>query len=78
MTRTVAITGVGGGIGRATAAAFRADGWSVAGIDVRDLGDDIALDVVAGSARPFEAAPVLSNSFGFGGHNATLVLAPVS
>jgi 3-oxoacyl-[acyl-carrier-protein] synthase II len=42
------------------------------------LGDDIALDVVAGSARPFEAAPVLSNSFGFGGHNATLVLAPVS
>jgi 3-oxoacyl-[acyl-carrier-protein] synthase II len=42
------------------------------------LGDDIALDVVAGSARPFDAAPVLSNSFGFGGHNATLVFAPVS
>jgi 3-oxoacyl-[acyl-carrier-protein] synthase II len=46
--------------------------------NLEHLGDDIALDVVAGSARPFEAAPVLSNSFGFGGHNATLVLAPVS
>lgn len=44
MTRTVAITGVGGGIGSATAAAFRANGWSVVGMDVRDLGDGIALD----------------------------------
>ncbi|MEA2651917.1 MAG: hypothetical protein QOI85_1638, partial [Chloroflexota bacterium] len=44
MTRTVAITGVGGGIGSATAAAFRATGWSVVGMDVRDLGDGIPLD----------------------------------
>jgi 3-oxoacyl-[acyl-carrier-protein] synthase II len=41
-------------------------------------GEDIQLDVVARSARPLEAAPVLSNSFGFGGHNATLVFAPGS
>jgi 3-oxoacyl-[acyl-carrier-protein] synthase II len=34
---------------------------------------EIALDVVAGSARERQG-PVLSNSFGFGGHNATLVL----
>jgi 3-oxoacyl-[acyl-carrier-protein] synthase II len=40
------------------------------------LGDDIALDVVAGSARDLAPAPVLSNSFGFGGHNASLVFAP--
>ena len=46
--------------------------------NLEHLGDDIALDVVAGSARPFDAAPVLSNSFGFGGHNATLVFAPGS
>ncbi len=37
---------------------------------------DIHLDVVAGSARPWEPAPALSNSFGFGGHNGCLVLAP--
>jgi 3-oxoacyl-[acyl-carrier-protein] synthase II len=41
------------------------------------LGDDIApIDVVAGAPRAIERAPVLSNSFGFGGHNATLVLVP--
>ncbi len=40
------------------------------------LGDDIALDVVADGARPVSPAPALSNSFGFGGHNATLILAP--
>ena len=28
------------------------------------------------SARPWEPAPVLSNSFGFGGHNGCLVIAP--
>ncbi len=36
----------------------------------------LAIDVVAGEARPWSAAPVVSNSFGFGGHNASLVLAP--
>ncbi len=42
------------------------------------LGDDIALDVVGGEARTLAPAPALSNSFGFGGHNATLVFAPGS
>ena len=36
---------------------------------------DIGVDVVA-EAREVGAKPVLSNSFGFGGHNASLVLAP--
>jgi 3-oxoacyl-[acyl-carrier-protein] synthase II len=40
--------------------------------DVGDLG----IDVVT-SARPWVPGPVLSNSFGFGGHNASIVLAPV-
>jgi len=40
------------------------------------IGDDIDLDVVSGTPRPVAAKPVLSNSFGFGGHNATLVLGP--
>jgi len=46
--------------------------------NLEQLGDDIALDVVSGEARDLVPAPALSNSFGFGGHNATLVLAPPS
>lgn len=34
------------------------------------------IDVVSGDARPWEPAPLLSNSFGFGGHNGCLVLGP--
>jgi 3-oxoacyl-[acyl-carrier-protein] synthase II len=37
---------------------------------------EIHLDIVADSARPWEPSPVLSNSFGFGGHNGCLVIAP--
>jgi 3-oxoacyl-[acyl-carrier-protein] synthase II len=40
------------------------------------IGDDIGLDVVAGSVREIGSTPVLSNSFGFGGHNAALILSP--
>jgi 3-oxoacyl-[acyl-carrier-protein] synthase II len=36
----------------------------------------ITIDVVAGEPRSVASAPVISNSFGFGGHNATLVLLP--
>jgi 3-oxoacyl-[acyl-carrier-protein] synthase II len=38
---------------------------------------DIQIDVVTGGARAWTPAPALSNSFGFGGHNGTLVMAPV-
>ncbi len=34
------------------------------------------LDVVRSTPRPFEPGPVLSNSFGFGGHNGCLVFVP--
>lgn len=37
---------------------------------------EIGLDVVHGGPRPWTAAPVLSNSFGFGGHNGCLVIGP--
>jgi 3-oxoacyl-[acyl-carrier-protein] synthase II len=40
-------------------------------------GPEITIDVVAGSPRDVNG-PVLSNSFGFGGHNATLIFAPVA
>jgi 3-oxoacyl-[acyl-carrier-protein] synthase II len=44
--------------------------------NLEELGEDLDLDVVAGSPREIGPAPALSNSFGFGGHNATLVLTP--
>ena len=43
-----------------------------------DLDPEIHLDVVRGEPRPWEPGPVLSNSFGFGGHNGCLVIAPPS
>lgn len=38
---------------------------------------NMRIDLVVGSPRPWAPAPVLSNSFGFGGHNGCLVIAPV-
>jgi 3-oxoacyl-[acyl-carrier-protein] synthase II len=34
------------------------------------------IDLVVREAREWEPGPTLSNSFGFGGHNGTLVLGP--
>ena len=47
-----------------------------AGLEEQD--PDIHLDIVTGTARPFTPGPVLSNSFGFGGHNGCLVIGPLS
>jgi len=38
---------------------------------------EIRIDVVTGGPRVWTPAAALSNSFGFGGHNGTLVMAPV-
>jgi 3-oxoacyl-[acyl-carrier-protein] synthase II len=46
--------------------------------NLENIGEEIQLDVVAGEPRAVKAAPALSNSFGFGGHNATLIFAPAS
>ena len=43
-----------------------------------ERGEGIEVDVVHGSARPVAATAALSNSFGFGGHNASLVLGPAA
>ncbi|MGH9047626.1 MAG: beta-ketoacyl-[acyl-carrier-protein] synthase family protein [Acidimicrobiales bacterium] len=45
---------------------------------LEELDPEIVLDVVAGKPRPFTPSPVISNSFGFGGHNGCLVLVPTS
>lgn len=40
------------------------------------LDDDVTIDVVVGDPRPWEPGPTLSNNFGFGGHNGSVILAP--
>ncbi len=47
-----------------------------AGFTVPDP-DMAAINLVTGSTRDWEPGPSMSNSFGFGGHNGCLVLAPV-
>ncbi len=42
--------------------------------NLTQISEDIGLDVVHGSEREITSRPAISNSFGFGGHNASLVL----
>jgi len=44
MTKTVLITGVGGGIGRACVSYFASQGWRVIGVDRNNFGDDFPKD----------------------------------
>ena len=34
------------------------------------------VDIVTGSPRPWQPGPTISNNFGFGGHNGSIILAP--
>jgi len=43
MSRNVVVTGVCGGIGRAIAARFTDEGWTVIGVDRRDPDDDVSI-----------------------------------
>jgi 3-oxoacyl-[acyl-carrier-protein] synthase II len=69
----------GAGAAEATAAMLSIrDGIVPPTANFERLGDDIVLDVVAGEPREIGSKPVISNSFGFGGHNASLVLIPTA
>ena len=80
VTSTKGVTGHGLGASgaiEAVAAALTIEHSSIPptfGYEQPDPG--IHLDIVAGQARPFVPAPILSNSFGFGGHNGCLVISP--
>jgi len=41
------------------------------------LGSDMTIDLVRGTPRPWEPGPTISNNFGFGGHNGSVIIAPV-
>jgi len=38
---------------------------------------DFEVDLVLGAARPWTPGPAMSNNFGFGGHNGSIIIAPV-
>jgi 3-oxoacyl-[acyl-carrier-protein] synthase II len=40
--------------------------------------DEFGLDLVIGEPRPWEPGPAISNNFGFGGHNGSIVIAPAT
>jgi 3-oxoacyl-[acyl-carrier-protein] synthase II len=41
-----------------------------------DVPDEFDIDLVTGSPRPWEPGPTISNNFGFGGHNGSVIIAP--
>ena len=41
-----------------------------------EIDDDMNIDVVIGAARPWIPAPAMSNNFGFGGHNGSIIVGP--
>jgi 3-oxoacyl-[acyl-carrier-protein] synthase II len=40
------------------------------------LGDEMDIDLVIGEPRPWSPGPTISNNFGFGGHNGSVVIGP--
>jgi 3-oxoacyl-[acyl-carrier-protein] synthase II len=40
------------------------------------LSEDMDIDLVIGAPRPWTPGPVISNNFGFGGHNGSVVIGP--
>lgn len=43
-----------------------------------DLDPALDIDLVMGAPRPWEPGPTISNNFGFGGHNGSVVFGPAS
>ena len=37
---------------------------------------DMTVDIVTGVARQWQPGPTISNNFGFGGHNGSIIIAP--
>lgn len=78
VTSTKAMTGHALGAAGAIEAAFCAislrEGFIPPTLNFRSAGLDCALDIVAGAARATPVKRVLSNSFGFGGSNASIIL----
>jgi 3-oxoacyl-[acyl-carrier-protein] synthase II len=42
----------------------------------KPIDDDVNIDLVMSGAREWKPGPTISNNFGFGGHNGSIILAP--
>jgi 3-oxoacyl-[acyl-carrier-protein] synthase II len=71
------LIGAAGAVEAVAALLAMRDGVIPPTANLERLGDDIELDVVADSPREVGTKPAISNSFGFGGHNACLVFTTV-
>lgn len=72
------MVGAAGAVEAVIALLSMTDGVVPPTANVERLGDDIGIDLVTGAERTVGTRPVISNSFGFGGHNASLVLTPTA
>ncbi|MEU4545007.1 beta-ketoacyl-[acyl-carrier-protein] synthase family protein [Nonomuraea dietziae] len=68
------LCGAAGGVAAVAAVRSLVDGRIPATLNLDSQDPAIELDVVTGSPRPLPDGAVVVNAFGFGGHNATLVL----
>ncbi|MFI6850230.1 beta-ketoacyl-[acyl-carrier-protein] synthase family protein [Kitasatospora sp. NBC_00085] len=68
--------GAAGAVGALTAVLALRDGVVPATRNLETLDPAVKLDVVAGAPRRGALTAALTNSFGFGGHNASLVFTP--
>ena len=68
------LLGAGGALEAALCTRVLAEGLMPPTINLDDPDDECDLDYVPNVARPAEVNVVLSNSFGFGGHNSVIVL----
>lgn len=41
-----------------------------------ELGEEMTIDLVIGAPRPWTPGPTISNNFGFGGHNGSIIIGP--
>ncbi len=68
------LLGAAGGVELAASILAIRDQVAPATINVENLDPEVDVDIVANEARPTKIDAVLSNSFGFGGHNAALLV----
>jgi 3-oxoacyl-[acyl-carrier-protein] synthase II len=68
--------GGAGALGAAAAALTLEKGMVVPTANTKNIDPEINIDVVILEPRKIELGPVISNSFGFGGHNGSIVMEP--
>lgn len=69
--------GGAGALGAAAAALTLDKGYIAPTANTKNIDPKIDIDVVILEPRKMESGPVISNSFGFGGHNGSIIIEPL-